>query len=165
MKIILFLTTFTYIFLISSAQKYELSSPDGKLKAEIEIEEGISAYLTKEGKTAVTLENIGIESGKDVQLFSELKVQKVVRNSVNETVTPVIREKAALLTNSYNEIEIRFKTGSGITFRLFNDGLAYHVSTSAKDSLLIYKENLDSFEAMVKIIIFSKKNIGKLLQV
>lgn len=148
MKKFLFLTIFVHFTFLNFAQKYDLSSPDGKLKAKIEINEVISATLSKEGKTAVTVEDIGIETGKDVHLFSELKVQKAVRNSVNETVTPVIREKAAMLTNSYNEIKLKFKSGTGITFRLFNEGLAYRLSTSVKDSLIISKENLVlNFEA------------------
>ena len=41
MKKILLLTTFAFVTLFAGAQKYELSSPDNKLKAEIEINAGI----------------------------------------------------------------------------------------------------------------------------
>ena len=143
MKKILLLLTFAFEFLFSSAQQYELSSPDGKLKAEIEINDGIFAHLSKDGKTAVSIHNISLETGKVDRKNIGLKVQKTVRNSVNETVTPVIKEKAAVLNNSYNEIEIKFKTGTCITFRLFNEGLAYRFSTSAKDSLIVIRENLE----------------------
>lgn len=143
MKKIFLITTLVVVSLLSTAQKYELSSPDGKLKADIEINKGIFAILTKEGKSAAALQNISLETGKEAQQISDYKVQKAIRNSVNETVTPVIREKAAVLTNAYNEIEIKFKPGNGITFRLFNEGLAYRLSTSSKDSLIVYRENLN----------------------
>lgn len=141
MKTIFSVTAFILISHFASAQKYVLSSPDGKLNAEIEISETISAVLLKEGKNAVTIEDIGIECETDPNLFANFKVQKAVRNTVNETETPVIREKSSVLTNSYNEIEIKFKTKSGLTFRMFNNGFAYRFSTSAKDSLIIRKEN------------------------
>jgi alpha-glucosidase len=137
------ITTFVVVSLLSPAQKYELISPDNKLKVEIETNQGISAILTKEGKPAVSLQNISLETGKEAKQVSDYKVQKIVRNSVNETVTPELREKAAVLTNSYNELEIKFKAGNGITFRLFNEGLAYRLLTSAKDSLIVYRENLN----------------------
>jgi alpha-glucosidase len=143
MKKIFLITTFVVVSLLSTAQKYELSSPDGKLKADIEIKEGISAILTKEGKSAAALQNISLETGKEAQQISDVKVQKATRNSVNETVIPEIKEKAAVLTNAYNELEIKFKTGNGITFRVFNEGFAYRLSTSSKDSLIVYRENLN----------------------
>lgn len=142
MKKILLVTTLAFVSLLTGAQKYELSSPDGKLKVDIEVKEGITAMLTKEGKSTVSLRNISLETGTGTQQVSDYKVQKAIRNSVNETVTPVIREKAAVLTSAYNEIEVKFKTGNVITFRLFNEGLAYRLSTSTKDSLTIFKENL-----------------------
>jgi alpha-glucosidase len=143
MKKILLLTTFAFFALSVFAQKYELSSPNGKLKTEIEIKNGISANLIKEGNSAISIQNISMATGNEKELFSDFKVQKANRKLVNETVTPEIKEKAAVLTNSYNELEIRFKTGNAITFRLFDEGLAYRFSTSSKDSLIILIENLN----------------------
>jgi alpha-glucosidase len=143
MKKILLLTTFAFFALSVFAQKYKLSSPNGKLKTEIEIKNGISADLIKEGNSAISIQNISMATGNEKELFSDFKVQKANRKSVNETVIPEIKEKAAVLTNSYNELEIRFKTGNAITFRLFDEGLAYRFSTFLKDSITIYKENLN----------------------
>jgi len=142
------LTALAFIFLFTSAQKYELSSPDQNVIAEIEIKQGIFATIKKRGNVAITLENISIETGNDIQAVSSLKVQKISRSSVNEIVKPEIREKAETFLNAFNELEIRFRGNHGITFRMFNEGLAYRLSTSMKDSLTIYRENLDlCFEA------------------
>jgi len=137
------LSTFAVLSFFAWAQKYELSSPDNKLQVEIEIKEGISVSVLKEGKSAFSVENLLLETVENSRQFSEFKVQKAFRNSVNETLTPVIREKAAALTNAYNELEIKFKAANSITFRLFNEGLAYRFATSVKDSLIISRENLD----------------------
>ncbi|KAF0239565.1 MAG: hypothetical protein FD181_153 [Prolixibacteraceae bacterium] len=83
-----------------------------------------------------------METGNEKELFSDFKVQKTTRKTVNETVTPEIKEKAAVLTNSYNELEIKFKAGNSATFRLFDEGLAYRFSADLNDSLTITKENL-----------------------
>jgi alpha-glucosidase len=139
----LLLSAISIFSLLTFAQKYEISSPNGKLESEIEIKDGISVNLIKEGNSAISLKNISMETGNEKELFSDFKVQKATRKTVNETINPEIKEKAAVLTNSYNELEIKFKTGNSITFRLFDEGLAYRFSTAVKDSLNITKENLD----------------------
>lgn len=143
-KFLLFtIMLFTYFFV--NAQKYELSSPDGFLKAGIEINQGINVTLNKGGKTVIKFGNISLETGNKPSENSEFKVQKTIRNSVNEILRPQIREKAETLINAYNELEIRFKSGKAITFRLFNEGVAYRLSTSSKDSLTIFSENLSVY--------------------
>ncbi|MBK6282230.1 MAG: glycoside hydrolase family 97 N-terminal domain-containing protein [Draconibacterium sp.] len=142
MKTFLPIITLLFVSLLTTAQKYQISSPDGKLKAEIEIKGGIFVNLAKEGSPAISLENIALETEKEAHLFSGFKVQKAIRNSVNEIVTPVIREKERTLTNSFNELELKFKTNHAITFRVFNEGLAYRLTTSFNDSLQINRETL-----------------------
>ena len=139
-SLLLFLSGVFCIF--CSAQKYELLSPDGKLKAEVEINQGIIAGLEKEGATVVKLENLSLETTGIIQQSSKYKVQKATRRSVNEIIKPEIREKASELVNSFNELELRFRANYALTFRLFNEGLAYRFSTSFKDSLIIDRENL-----------------------
>ena len=140
-KSILFFLSFSFC-IYCSAQKYELFSPDGKLKTEIEINRGIFAELSKEGVPFVKLNNLSLEyDGTDQPGIS--KVRRTYRRSVNEVIKPEIREKSSELLNTYNELEIRFRADYGIIFRLFNEGLAYRFTTFSKDSLLIDNEKLE----------------------
>ncbi len=142
LPIILFATLSAY------AQKYELLSPDGKLGTEIVIANGINVTLKKESKAVINFRNLSLETDKKVADDKKYKVAKIIRGSKNEIIKPQINEKADSLLNSYNELEIRFKESYSITFRLFNEGLAYRFSTSSKDSMTIFRENLDIvFEA------------------
>jgi alpha-glucosidase len=143
-KLVMLIMNVSFIF-SAHAQKYELNSPDGKLKAQIEVEDGIHATLEKEGNTALKLGNLFLETSDPSLKSSDLKVKKVTRHSVNETIKPEIREKAEMIDNVYNEMEIRFRNNLSITFRLFDEGLAYRFSTSLKDSLTIYQENMNLF--------------------
>lgn len=130
------------VFLASFAfaEKFELPSPDGKLLSEITVGKRIQVTLKKEGTTAVTLDNLRLcaEDGP----AEEWSVRQIARNTVNETVTPEIREKAGELLNNYNELQIRFASIYAITFRMFNDGLAYRFSTESQTPLTIHEENL-----------------------
>ncbi|MBP1675078.1 MAG: glycoside hydrolase family 97 protein, partial [Bacteroidetes bacterium] len=145
MKKLLLLTSLVFFSFAVSAQKYGLTSPDGKLTAGIEIDNGIYAALIKGRNAVFKLGNISLKTYFVEGQNDEYRVQKVNRTSVNETVKPEIREKAAILVNSYNELEIKFRNKQAITFRLFNEGLAYRFSTSSKDNLTITEENLDLY--------------------
>lgn len=145
MKKLILLTSSLFISISIFAQKYGLTSPDGKLTAGIEIDNGIYVALLKGRSAVFKLGNISLETSYVSDQNDEYKVQKIIRNSVNEVIKPEIREKSAILTNSYNELEIKFRNKHAITFRLFNEGLAYRLSTSSKDSLRIIRENLDLY--------------------
>jgi alpha-glucosidase len=145
MKRLILFTVSVFISFSSYSQKYGLTSPDGKLTAGIEIDKGIYVAMIKGRTTVFKLGNISLETYYVVGPKTEYKVQKVTRNSVNEIVKPEIRDKAATLTNSYNELEIKFGDKHSVTFRLFNEGLAYRFSTSEKDSLKIISENVDLY--------------------
>jgi len=145
MRRLLLLTSFIFLGFSLFAQKYGLTSPDGKLTAAVEIDNGIYVALLK-GRTLIfKLGNISLQNYYVADRNAGYKAQKVVSRSFTEVVNPEIREKAATLTNSYNELEIRFRKNYNITFRLFNEGLAYRFSLSEKDSLRIIKENLDLY--------------------
>ena len=143
MKTLFILFALSFITLFTFAQKYELSSQDGNLMAEIEVDKGITVLLKNNGHVAVTIDNISIRTVNDMQPESTLKVQGISRRTVNEIIKPEIREKSETFINSFNELEIRFRGNHAVTFRLFDEGLAYHLSSSIKDSLTIYGENLD----------------------
>jgi alpha-glucosidase len=145
MKKLILLTSLVCFSFTVSGQKYGLTSPDGKLTAGIEIDNGIYVALLKGRSAVFKLANISLQTRYVEPQNDIFKVQRVIQNSVNEIVRPEIRDKAATLTNSYNELEIRFRNKYAITFRLFNEGLAYRLSTSSKDSLTILRENLDLY--------------------
>lgn len=128
-----------------NAQKYSLTSPDGKLTAGIEVDNGIYAALLKGRESLIRLGNIALETQYMTGDRDAFKVLKVIPRSVNESVSPEIHEKAATYRNSYNELEIRLKGPFSVVFRMFNEGLAYRLTTSSRDSLKILHENLDIY--------------------
>lgn len=126
----------------SRAQKYQLFSPDQKLSAEVEITPTIQVKLLKNNVELLRMSGLSLQVEGNVPDFMRLQVKKVTRKSVSEQVKPVIRERANQYTNQYNEMQVAFKSGVAIDFRLFDEGLAYRFSTSLKDSMTIQKENL-----------------------
>jgi alpha-glucosidase len=128
---------------VAKAQKYILKSPDQKLIAEVSVNQGIAVKLLKGNVEMVNLSGLSFQTSSSNPDFFRFQVKKVQRNSVNEVVKPLIREKGNTYENRYNEMQLIFKSGYSIALRLFDEGLAYRFETSAKDSLTILKENLD----------------------
>lgn len=124
------------------AQQYVLMSPDKKLSAEIENDrQGIQLKMIKEADILFSLSDIGMIN--DLTTTAPLKIKKAKRSTVNEIIKPVVKEKSETYRNEYNELVLTFTSGSSLTFRVFNEGIAYRFSTDAKDSLTIIKETLD----------------------
>ena len=113
-------------------QKYGLTSPDGKLTAGIEIDNGIYVALLKGRNPLIRFGNIAVENYYVAERNADFKVLKAYTRSVNEIIEPEIREKSSVYTNSYNELEVRFRKNYAITFRMFNEGLAYRFSMSER---------------------------------
>src|SRR5690606_5903902 len=127
---------------IGRAQQYQLASPDAQLWVEIEnSSKGIGLKMTKGADLILTLSNLGITA--DQLATDALRINKVTRNTVDEVVRPVVREKSETYQNTYNELVLTFRSNQSLTFRLFNEGLAYRFSTTAKDSLTIVRETLN----------------------
>jgi alpha-glucosidase len=143
MKTLLLLLPLAFLSAFSWSQEYELRSPGGKLSALIEINQGIQVSVSGNGTGVLKLENISLQTVDKIQDLAPTRVQKVFRRTVNGIIKPEIPEKFSSLADSYNELEIRFREGFSITFRLFSEGLAYRFSTSLKEDLTIYRETLE----------------------
>jgi alpha-glucosidase len=143
MKINLQLFLIIFPTIIANGQIYELGSPDGKLNAIIDIGRSINVLLQMDKVSLLKMENLYLNTINPVGETPVVRVEKAVRRRINETVRPEIREKFESLQNSYNELEIRFRDRLGITFRMFNEGLAYRFDSWSRDSMTIYAENLD----------------------
>lgn len=126
----------------AGAQKYRLNSPDQKLNVEIEITNGTTLKIFKSGENIVTLQGLTLETMGEKSPFLSHQVKKSTLKFINEEITPTIRDKGRTYKNCCNELLVEFKSGHSLTFRLFNEGLAYRISTSVKDSLTILSENL-----------------------
>ena len=71
------------------------------------------------------IENIGLDTDKGVIPVDNPRIRRIRKNSVNNIVKPVIREKRAEIPEQYNEITVEFRDKSKLQFRLYNDGFAY----------------------------------------
>ena len=124
---------------------YELKSPNGKIVMTISVGKDVK-YSVKHGNTVVIANSgISMELADGTMLGmggKALKVKKVETRTVDEILTADFYKKNSV-NNNYNELTINFKGNYKLTFRAFNDGVAYRFTTSFKNQIIVKKENVN----------------------
>ena len=143
MKKHLLLLLFCGLLLNISAQKEQLSSPDGNLIVKIDGTSGQLQYSVftadQPNEPFLSPSNIGLELGDGTVLGHNPKVTKTEKNTINRKVASPFYRKAEI-TDNYNELIISFKGNYQVFFRAYNSGIAYRFVTKKKDALVINHE-------------------------
>lgn len=128
---------------VSMAQSpVTLSSPDGRVKAEINLKGQASYSVSFDGKTVIEPSSIAIETANGKVVGSNLKKASVKRNSVNTTVaSPFYR--ATSITNNYNELTANIDRDWSLVFRAYNDGVAYRWQYKSKKPVTVKSETVE----------------------
>ena len=142
-RLTVFLVCFLFPFLGLSAKEYELYSPNKMIKLQIQENKGLHISIQHEGTELLkpSLVDISID-GKN--MIEEARVRKVVRNASQQVVRPVIPIKSEVIEDKYNELTLKFNNRMSITFRAYDNGIAYRFSSDLKkDKVRVDKEILD----------------------
>jgi alpha-glucosidase len=78
------------------------------------------------------------------KLGAEAKVLKHKESSQDRVLEPVVRQKFAKIRENYKELHLDLDGGYGVTFRAFNEGVAYRLETSLSEpEVKIYGEEMN----------------------
>ena len=125
MKQFIFILTFCCLSAFSAVGKdWTLNSPDGRNAMTISYDGTELTYsLSRDGVFQYATVPFTMTVNND-KWGSGDKLQKAVRNSVDEPVEYVVARKYKATSNKYNQLSLRFK-GYEVEFRAYNDGVAY----------------------------------------
>jgi alpha-glucosidase len=108
---------------------YDLRSPDNRIEVRVRTSGQIRYDVLLKG-TAL-LENATLSLDVDhKKLGIDPKVINSKRDSHDEIVEPVVRQKFAKIRDHYNELRINFDGGYSVVFRAYNEGVGYRFETS-----------------------------------
>jgi len=124
----------------ASVDTLRVCSPDGKLMVKV--------WMSDHLFYAVQLRNISITGNSVIDLIpvgqKALSEQnRIVSNKLNQFNSQIIvpvPERRKVITDNYNELVIKFKQPYEVKFRIYNEGIAYRISTLFKDSIFIKNE-------------------------
>ncbi|HEY0610088.1 MAG TPA: glycoside hydrolase family 97 N-terminal domain-containing protein, partial [Chitinophaga sp.] len=115
----------------------DILSPDKKIRVHIDVSNGLFYSVSFNGQTLLQPSQIALQVAG---IPNDLAIKQVITRSVNEVITSPVPEKRKLIPDVYNEVTIRFRRPFSLTFRVYNDGVAYRFATHVKDSLTINGE-------------------------
>lgn len=122
------------------AQKsYQLQSPDKKLQTIITVGNDIKFTLTHDGHEVLVASPVSMTLHDGIVLGADPKISKVTKASVDKVIPSPFYKKAEV-EDVYNEMTLSFAGNYGITFRLYDDGLAYRFNTRMKGDIIVASE-------------------------
>ena len=130
-----------FAFSAFAGKAYNVSSPDGKIKADISVGNDLSYSVTFDGKPVISESTLSMTLSNGTIWGKNPKVAKVSKKSLN-TKIPSPFYRADKLDENYNSTTINFKGGWGVEFRAYNDGIVYRFISSQKSPLIIADEEV-----------------------
>lgn len=116
-------------------------SPDKNLKVEITLADGITYSVYNGTELVLDACRLSLDVNGKV-LGSSPKMQQATERFVCEMKRPFLHFKYAEVPNEYNELKLQMKEGYAVTFRVFNDGIAYRFETALKGTIQVNHEDI-----------------------
>jgi len=114
---------------VSAATTHELYSPDKKIQVTVHVDERISYDVLVNSKPV--LQNSTVSMDVDHRLLGrDAKVNASKTDSIDHTIEPAVKQKFAKVREHYNELRLSFDGNFALTFRAYNEGVAYRFETS-----------------------------------
>ncbi len=135
-SLILCLTTLTFA---ASARDLSLSSPDGKLKVDINTDSILTYTVSYDGKTLVSpsVAAMILDNGKTIG--RDMRISKIKRESIDRKV-PMTLYRANEADDRYNQLAFNVDKEWQVTFRAYDDAVAYRFSTTARQPFNVVNE-------------------------
>ena len=128
-----------YVIPISAQKNFSLTSPDGNLVANVDVDKQLSYNIQFQGKEVLSSSPLSITTTQGVIWGNNPQLLGTARKSVNQII-PSPFYRSAELNDNYNQLVLRFKNHWNVEFRAYNDGIAYRVIYSGKKALQIAEE-------------------------
>lgn len=122
----------------SAEGSYTLTSPDGKVVAEVNVGNG-TTYSVAFDQKSILSPSIAAMRLEDGTILGSGKVRRVSHYSHSESITPQFYFKSTIEDN-YNALKVEFADRSAIEFRAYNDGVAYRFITNRRSEFTVQNE-------------------------
>ena len=133
------------IFLLTSVtfgqKQFSLLSPDKSIETKISVGDNVEFSVLKKGKPIIAPSSVSINVNNGIVLGEKSKIKNTKTNSVDQIVNRVVKQKSKDVRDNYNELKINFKEDFAISFRAYNEGVAYRFETALDGELKVNSEN------------------------
>ena len=121
-----------------------LSSPDGKIVAEISTGDGLRYSISRDGVALLTPSEISMTFEDGTVFGGADKVRRSRKGSHDVKGIPAMNYKKATVDDVYNFLTLEFK-GYNVEFRAFDNGVAYRFISTVKSGEFTVTDELTEF--------------------
>jgi alpha-glucosidase len=125
LALVALLVFFSSVFAQTS---HELRSPDNRIVVTVRVAERISYDIRVNGNLVLKDSRLSLDVDHQ-KLGRDARVEAVKNDAVDRVIEPPVKLKFAKIPERYNELRLSF-TGFAVTFRAYNEGVAYRFETS-----------------------------------
>ena len=115
---------------VAAPKSYELKSPDGKLKVNVDAKYGLGYTLSHGDDLLLNRSFMAMYMMGGTTFGKEEKLGKVSYRSVDQTIDAIVYKKSEV-SDKFNEMTLVFK-GYSVIFRAYDDGMAYRFVSHLK---------------------------------
>ena len=139
----IFLSLLCVILTLNAISKeYKITSPNGQISVTVLVDNQIKWSAAVDGNPIFTNNEMSLDLGTTV-LGVNTKILSAKTTSVKEVVSTVVAVKSKTIANEYNQLTLAFKPDYKVSFRVFDNGIAYRFETSMKEEIIVKNEVVD----------------------
>jgi len=132
---------------------YDLRSPDKRIEVRIRTANGVRYDVVLNGRAILQDSALSLDVDHKV-LGREVKVAGAKESHHDQVLQPVVRQKFATLRDQYNELRLDLDGSYAVTFRAYNEGVAYRFETAfPQEQVKIYSEEAN-FRFPANFVVF-----------
>lgn len=136
-----FLMILSLIASSAFATQYDVKSPNGKIKILIETEPVATYSVSFEGKEVLAPSPLSMTFDDGRTIGRTMKEITIKRDSKDEVIKPVVRQKCESIDNKYNELTLTSKDYQ-VHFRAYDEGVAYRFETDFPRNVKVMSEEV-----------------------
>src|SRR6202047_896773 len=144
---ILFLLATAVFSTATAAQaqsSFDLKSPDKRIEVRARTAQGVRYDVVLNGRAILENSSLSIDIDHKTLGKDTAKVLHSKERSHDEMIEPVVRQKFAKLRDHYNEVRLELDGGFAVTFRAYDEGVAYRLETSLPhQEVKVYGEEMN----------------------
>src|SRR5674476_681643 len=123
-----------------SADTLKVCSPSGKICVKIWMDKQLSYSISYKNKTILNPSSIDLILDNTHALSIKNTIRGTTLNKISEQIISPVPEKRKIIPDIYSHLSISFKQPYKVDFKVYDDGVAYQISTKFKDCLYIKNE-------------------------
>ena len=123
------------------SKDYKVTSPNGQIAVTVSVDTQIKWSAAVNNQAIFTNNTMSLDLGTSV-LGTNPKLVSAKNTSVKSTVQTVVAVKSKTIDNTYNQLNLIFKPDYIVSFRVFDNGIAYRFETSQKGNITVKNEEV-----------------------